>query len=97
MKGITSEILVLLGATPADFIIISMGFSVVLFTLFLYRLIRSLIDKYNLLNANHLVLWSMVCPEAVKWHHSGEYHIDIKALVDIAEARNKLHKKANED
>ena len=97
MKGITSEILLILGATPADFIIISMGFSVVLFTIFLYKKFLSLSGKYHILNANHLVLWSMVCPEAVKWHYSGEYHIDIKALVDIAEARNRLHKKANED
>ena len=93
MNGITSEILVLLGATPADFIIISMGFSVVLVIAFLYRQIRVLWQKYHILNANHLVLFVMVAPEAIKWHHSGEYHIDIKALAKIAEARNK----ANED
>jgi len=97
MKDITSEIFILLGATPADFIIISMGFSVVLFTIFLYKKFIGLSNKYHILNANHLVLWSMVCPEALPWHHSGEYHIDIKALVDIAEARNEMHRKANVD
>jgi len=90
MKGITSEILVLLGATPADFIIISMGVSVVMFTVFLYRQFKAVSKKYQILNTNHMALWVMVAPDSVKWHHTGEYHIDIKALAELGKARNKI-------
>lgn len=45
--------------------------------------------KYNLLNTNHMALWVMIAPDAVKWHHSGEYHIDMRALAKIAEKRNE--------
>ena len=88
MKGITSEILEILGASQMDYIIITMGGGVVIFTLFLYQMFKVLSNKYQILNTNHLALWVMVAPDAVKWHHTGEYHIDIKALVDIAKARN---------
>ena len=82
MNSVTSEILVLLGATPADFIIISLGFSVVLFTAFLYRQIRILWQKYHILNTNHMALWMKIDPESVKWHHSGDYHIEVKGQPD---------------
>lgn len=88
MKGIVSEIFILLGATPADFIIITMGTGVTLFVLFLFRKITAISKKYQILNTNHLALWVMISPDAVKWHHSGEYHIDIKALADLAKASN---------
>lgn len=92
MKGITSEILSILGATAADFIIISMGVSVVLFTVFLYRQNKLLSKKYHILNTNHMALWVMVSPDAVKWHHTGEYHIDIKGMADLG-----VGKKINEE
>ena len=44
--------------------------------------------KYQLLNTNHMALWVMIAPDAVKWHHSGEYSIDMKALAVIAADRN---------
>ena len=65
-----------------------MGMGVVLFLAFLYRAFKLLQKQYQILNTNHLALWVMVAPAAVKWHHTGEYHIDIKALADIAHARN---------
>jgi len=83
------EILAIMQATPADYFIFFMGVVVFMFTIFLCRWIIKLSGKYQTLNANHLVLWSIVAPEALKWHHTGEYHIDIKSLVDLAEKMNK--------
>jgi len=37
-----------------------------------------------------MALWVMVAPDSVKWHHTGEYHIDIKALAELGKARNKI-------
>ena len=87
---VTSEILVLLGATGADFIILTMGAGVVLFVLFLWNMVRCLNKRYQILNSNHLVLWSIVDPDSIQWQHSGEYHIDIKARADIAAIRKKV-------
>ena len=89
MDSTTSQILEILGASTADYVIVSLGFSVVIFTIFLYRLYKGLSAKYQILNTNHMALWVMIAPDAVKWHHSGEYYIDMKALADIAEMRNK--------
>jgi len=83
------EILEIMQATPADYFIFGMGTVVVMFIIFLCRWIIKLSERYQILNANHLVLWSVVAPEALKWHHTGEYHIDIKSLVDLAEKMNK--------
>jgi len=88
MDQIAKAILDLLNASPADYIIVTMGGVVVLCVACLYRKLKGLEKKYQILNTNHLALWVMVAPDAVKWHHTGEYHIDIKALVDIAKARN---------
>lgn len=92
-KSIVLEILGLLEATPAVLVVAGIGFafSVIVFFIlvFLYRLHIELSKKYAILNANHLVLWVMIAPDALKWHHSGEYHIDMKALADIAAMRNK--------
>ena len=82
------EILAILQATPADYFIFFMGLVVVLFVLFLYRRHIALGAKYQLLNTNHMALWIMIAPDAVKWHHTGEYYIDMKALAEIAKARN---------
>ena len=83
------EILKILQASPADYFIFGMGMVVVMFVIFLYNRHRRLSEKYQILNANHLVLWSIVAPASLKWHHSGEYHIDIKSLVDLAEKMNE--------
>jgi len=55
----------------------------------LFRMYLHLAGKYGILNTNHLALWIVVAPAAVKWHHTGEYHIDIKSLVDLTEKMNK--------
>ena len=83
------EILAIMQATPADYFIFFMGIVVVLFVIFLYSRFRKLSAKYQILNTNHMALWVMIAPDAVKWHHTGEYHIDIKALADIAKSRNE--------
>ena len=92
-RSIILEILGLLEATPAVLVVAGIGFAfsfiVLAAIVFLCRWLIKLSEKYQILNANHLVLWSIVAPEALKWHHTGEYHIDIKSLVDLCEKMNK--------
>jgi hypothetical protein len=88
MDQIAEAILALLNASPADYVIVTMGGVVALCVACLYQKLKGIEKKYQILNTNHLALWVMVAPDAVKWHHTGEYHIDIKALADIAKARN---------
>ena len=87
-ESVLAEILSILGATPTDYVIVSMGFSVVLFTIFLYRQNKELWKKYHILNTNHMALWMKIDPESVKWHHSGDYHIEVKGK---NEAQNKAY------
>jgi len=95
-KSIVLEILGLLEATPAVLVVAGIGFifaGIVFAVLIaLYRMLKGLGEKYQIINTNHMALWVMVAPEAVKWHHSGEYYIDMKALADIAAERNKQRK-----
>lgn len=87
------DLLIRMGASPFDlFFVVVMG--VVLYFVWKIRkrdlyLYKCLEKKYNLLNTNHIALWMVVAPASVKWHHSGEYHIDIKSLVDLAEKMNR--------
>jgi len=89
MPSTLAQIFEILNPSSADWVIVTMGLSVVLFMLFLFRAYLLLSKKYQILNTNHMALWVMIAPDAVKWHHTGEYHIDIKALADIARSRNE--------
>ena len=79
MEKTITEILNILGASPADYLIFTMGMMVVFVLIWAIRRISMMERKYHIIDKNHLVLWDRVDPKRVKWHHSGDYHIDHKA------------------
>ena len=83
------EILGILEATPADYVIFALGVGVVCWEIG-YRAVTGarnrrlaarvlkLEDKYNLLNTSNVRLWDRVDPNMVSDHHSMDYSIKLK-------------------
>ena len=93
MENPILEILGILEASPADYVIFGLGVGVVCWEIG-YRAVTGarnkriakrvlrLEDKYNLLNTSTVRLWDRVDPNMVSEHHSGEYSIKRKQEIE---------------
>ena len=78
MEKIITEILNLLGANAADWVIVMMGFMVVFALIWAIKRIAMLEQKYHAIDKSTVRLWDRVDPNMVSDHHSGDYSIKVR-------------------
>ena len=79
------EILRILNASPADYIILTMGIVVVLYIISLSKRLKVMEDKYHALDKSNVRLWDRVDPDMVSDHHTGDYSIKQRKEKNVRE------------
>lgn len=72
---ISLQILKLVGASPADFVIVFMGMTVVGYVRAINLRLKENEKLYHKLDKSNIRLWDRVAPGMVDEHYSGDYSI----------------------
>ena len=91
MEPVISEIMGILQASPADYLIFVMGMGVAMWILSLTKRIKCMEIKYHALDKDNVRLWDRLYPGEIKDHHSGDYfHPPNRAENRAADAAHKV-------
>ena len=75
MENILFEILSILKASPADYVVVAIVLGVVLWLITVVKRLKVMEEKYHILDKSNVRLWDRVDPDMVSDHHSGDYSI----------------------